>query len=361
MIFPHDRFSASGPVWIPMTVRDRDNIRNLVKILEKKFSSFIGNLIEVHKVKGLEINSSNFMMQGSISSIVIKLLNIQDSSAFNSHKQIYEHIKHMKLPGPHIIGVDDGQLLGQPYIAMEYIPGQYFSGSKIDLSLTGHAIQDLHNGFSNFKGLSFSELPVLQSNPNKILTKFLKHKDAWDSKFDKDLLLMLQKNVNLLIETEAKCSGNISMLLKEEKSIFHVDLHPHNIIIGDSQAVVIDVDSLKKVAWPSALGFCFYKLSRQVIALQGTEKTNYSDLKDFFETIVSRYGISENKVNLCFLGGLTEILRRILIILEGNLGSKISPWNQVLEIQIKAISEIYFLYDKVFGYNYNKNIAEIGL
>ena len=55
---------------------------------------------------------------------------------------------------------------------------------------------------------------------------------------------------------------------------------------------------------------------------------------------------------------MTEVLRRILIILEGNLGSKISPWNKVLDIQIKAISEVCFLYEKVFGY-YNKNLEVI--
>ena len=350
MNFHLDRFSVSGPEWVPMTVNEKDNIRNLVETLGKKFSSFIGNVVEVHKVMGLEINSSNIMIQGSISSLVIKLLDPQDSANFDCQSQIYEYIKRLGLPGPHVLGVDSGKLLGRPFIAMEHIPGQYFSGSKLDLSLAGCAIGEFHQGFSDCKGLAFPELPVLQSNSNQILTEFLATKDEWDSKFGADLALTLKKNIDLLIDTEAKCSSNLSALISAEKSILHVDLHPHNIIVGASKAIVIDVDSLKIVAWPSALGFCFYKLSRQVIALQGTEKTNYSELKDFFEIIISGYGIGEKRVGLCFLGGLTEILRRILIIFEGNLGAQVSPWNQVLVIQIQAILEMHFLYKRVFGY-----------
>jgi len=358
MIFQHDRFSASGPVWVPASCKDKDNVKDIVRVIDKKFSSFIGNIIDVNKVKGLEINSSNFMIRGSLKSIVIKLIDDEASSSFDNQRQIYHHIKHMSLPGPIILGEDDGDLLGQPFIVMEFIPGRFFTGSTEDLFLSANAIQDMHKGFSNHDGLSFTELQVLQSDANQILSDFIKNKDGWSAKFDKNLLSTLEKNINLLIEIEAKCSANLSMMLNEDKSILHIDLHPHNIIVGPSQAVIIDVDSLKKVAWPSALGFCFYKLSRQVIALHGTENTNYSDLKTFFETITSEYGASKNIVDLCFLGGMTEVLRRILIILEGNLGSKISPWNKVLDIQIKAISEVCFLYEKVFGY-YNKNLEVI--
>lgn len=358
MIFQHDRFSASGPVWVPLSSDDKDNIKDIVRIVENKFSSIIGNVIDVNKVEGLEINSSNFMIRGSLKSLVIKIIDYEALSNFESQKQIYKHIKNTRLPGPIILGEDNGELLGKPFIAMEFIPGQFFTGSNKDLFLSGNAIQEMHKGFSNYDDLSFTEIPVLQSNTNEILTDFIKNKDEWGSKFDSNLLSILEKNIDLLIEMEAKCSANLSMLLNEDKSILHTDLHPHNIIVGTSQVVIIDVDSLKKVAWPSALGFCFYKLSRQVIAFHGTEKTNYSDLKTFFETITSGYGVNKNTVDLCFLGGLTEVLRRIFIILEGNLGSKISPWNKVLDIQIKAISEVCFLYEKVFGY-YNKNLGVI--
>ena len=350
MNFQLDRFSASGPRWIPLSISEKNNVSRLVEILESKYSNTIGEIAEVHKIAGLEINSSNLRIEGSISSLVVKFLDVKDSAIFESQVHIYEYIKNLGLPGPHILGGDNGELLGQPFIVMDYIPGRYFSGSKLDLSLVGSAIREFHQGFSDCKALMFTDLPVLQSNSNHILTEFLATKDEWDLKFGADLALILRQNIDLLIDTEARCSASLSILLAAERAILHVDLHPHNIIIGASQALVIDVDSLKNVAWPSALGFCFYKLARQVIALNGAEKTNYSELKDFFEIIVSGYGPSKKRVNFCFLGGLTEILRRTLLILEGNLGGQVSPWNQVLGIQIQAISEMYFLYKSVFGH-----------
>lgn len=354
MNFPIDRFSASGPTWVPMSVVEKKNVQSLIEILMEKYSSFIGVIVEVHKAKGLEINSSNLLIEGSIGLLVVKLLDAQDSASFDSHEFIYAHIKKLGLPGPHFIGGDNGELIGLPFIAMEYIPGHFFSGSKSDLSMVGCAIRDFHQGFSDCKALEFPELPVLQSNSNLILTEFLETNDGWDSKFGADLAFMLRQNIDVLIDTEARCSNSLTNLLKVEKAILHVDLHPHNIIVGASQAIVIDVDSLKNVAWPSALGFCFYKLARQVVALHGPKSTDYSELKDFFEIIVSGYGISEKRISLCFLGGLTEILRRILIILEGNLDAQVSPWNKVLKIQIQAISEMHFLYEKVFGYSFDE-------
>lgn len=353
MNFHLDRFSVSGPDWIPMSVSEKNNVRSLAEILREKFSSTIGEIIDVHKVAGLEINSSNLRIEGSKGSLVVKLLDVQDYANFDSNAFIYAHIKDLGLPGPEIIGADSGELLGRPFIAMNYIPGHYFSGSKLDLSLVGCAIREFHQGFADCKALAVPELPVLQRNSNYILTEFLAIKDMWDSKFEADLAFMLRENIDLLINTEARCSASLSTILRLEKGLFHIDLHPHNIIVGTGEATLIDVDSLKSVAWPSALGFCFYKLARQVVALHGSDKADYSELKDFFERIVSGYGATEERVSLCFLGGLTEILRRTLIILEGNLGSRVSRWNQVLQIQIRAISEIQFLYKKVFGYSFD--------
>jgi hypothetical protein len=362
MNFYRDRFSVSGPEWIPMSVSEKNNVRSLVEILGEKYSSTIGEIIDVHKVAGLEINSSNLRIEGSIDSVVIKLLDVQDSANFHPQAHIYEHIKHLELPGPHIFGGDSGELLGRPFIAMNYIPGHYFSGSKQDLSLAGSAIRQFHEGFSDYTVFGLTELPVLQSNSSQILTRFLATNDEWDSKFGADLACLLRKNIDLLVDTEAKCSAGLSTLLSIERSFLHVDLHPHNIIIGANQATIIDVDSLKLVAWPSALGFCFYKLARQSIVFQDVGKTNFSELKDFFKIIVSDYGISESRVDVCFLGGLTEILRRILIILEGNLDARVSPWNRVLEIQLRAISEIYFLFGKVFRstFDYGAKVTAVG-
>jgi hypothetical protein len=95
------------------------------------------------------------------------------------------------------------------------------------------------------------------------------------------------------------------------------------------------------------LGFCFYKLARQAIVAKTFESAEFFKIGEFFERISADYALEKNRVELCFLGALTEVLRRIIIIFEGNLDDKVSPWNQVLEIQIHAISEIRFLFENI--------------
>ena len=112
MNFHLDRFSGSGPEWIPMSVGEKNNVRSLVEMLGEKYSSTIGEVIDVHKVAGLEINSSNLRIEGSVSSLVIKLLDVQNSAMFDSQAHIYEHIKNLGLPGPHILDRYKGELLG---------------------------------------------------------------------------------------------------------------------------------------------------------------------------------------------------------------------------------------------------------
>lgn len=358
MEFCLDRFSASGPDWISMNGDERKNVEQVVEILGKRFFSDIGEIIDIKKIAGLEVNSKNLLMVGKLNSSVIKFLAVEDGDIIESSIRIYDHIKNAALPGPTMTGFDQGHLLGQPFIAMNHISGRYFSGSTRDISLVGDAICNLHQGFLNYKALEFNELQLLRSNSQQILTEFMASIAFWDTKFGNDLAHILRQNVNLLIATEARCSIHIPKLSRLEKSILHTDLHPHNIIVGNDQAFIIDVDSLKSVAWPSALGFGFYKLARQVIALHGL-RVNHSALKYFFEKIVCNYNTSSDKTTLCFLGGLTEIFRRILIILEGNLGLQVSPWNEVLEIQIRALSEIHWIYEQVLGCNVYESHKEM--
>ena len=45
-------------------------------------------------------------------------------------------------------------------------------------------------------------------------------------------------------------------------------------------------------------------------------------------------------MDMAIFGARLEVMRRIMIILEGNIGNNTSPWNAVLPIQIKALHEL---------------------
>ena len=201
-------------------------------------------------------------------------------------------------------------------------------------------------GFSDYQIAGMQESIVLQSNSSEILNKFLATNHEWELKFGIELAVLLSQNIDLILETEAICSARLRTLLEIDRSVFHTDLHPHNVIINVDKAIIIDVDSLKVAGWPSSLGFCFYKLVRQTIVNESIKNINLSEVREFFETISSSFVSQNNRVELCYLGALTEVLRRIIIIFEGNLDGNLSPWNQVLGIQVRALSEIRFIFGR---------------
>ena len=108
-------------------------------------------------------------------------------------------------------------------------------------------------------------------------------KNDWDCKFGSEIGLKIHKNIDLIFATETNCSDNLDQILEINESIFHIDLHPHNVIVDNALANIIDIDSLRVSRWPTALGFGFFKLVRQAGVNQGVENLDYSDIKVFFE------------------------------------------------------------------------------
>jgi len=341
MNFCADRFSQFGPEWVELEHGNDDFVRNLVFCVNNRYSHLVGKVSKVFKVSGLEINSSNFLVEGNVGRIVIKLLGKAEYSLFQAQKSIYDHIKSSCLPAPCVIGsgVDTGNI-GSAHLVLEYVEGSYFSGSNSDLSLTSVAINSLHDGFHDFRLAKFPELEIFQNNSQSVLSEFLETKNEWQSKFGMELADLLRENIDLMVNAEMMCRKNLETITRIEKSIFHIDLHPHNIIVGPNRASIIDLDSLKVSRWPTALGFCYFKLAKQVIVKQGIKNVDFNKLNEFAEAITHRVICNSNKLDLLLLGALTEVTRRLLIILQGNLGSSISPWNSVLSIQVNAISEI---------------------
>ena len=346
MNFPNDKFSAPGPEWVILTAGERDGFCDLIGALEARYSKFFGKIVTVSKVLGLEVNSSNLQVAGLKGSIVVKLLGSDNSANYLSEMDVYRRISKLDLPAPRILGEHGDNVSGQPFLVMEYIDGQYFSGSPLDLILTGSAIKKLHQGFSDYSVINIPGLEVIQDNSHEILNRFLATHDRWDLMFGSELALIIRQHVDLVVQTEAFCTDRLTVLLEEKRSVLHMDLHPHNIIVGSDRATIIDVDSLRMSVWPSALGFGFYKLARQTIAKNTLTTNILTGMRGFFATISSDFSSKHNAVEICYLGALTEILRRIIIIFEGNLDGEVSPWNQVLEIQLRALTEVSFIFKK---------------
>jgi len=123
----------------------------------------------------------------------------------------------------------------------------------------------------------------------------------------------------------------------------HIDLHPHNILITKDEAIIIDLDSIYNISLNTSLGFGYYKLLRQDIANKSHEEKskklmceifNNTKYDNIFEPLISYYFVKK------------EIMRRLLLILQENLTLGSSDWNHVLNIQINALSEVDYIFQK---------------
>ena len=66
MLFAKDKFSQDGPKWEKLNPQSLISSKNLINLIGVNYHNFVGRVINIYKVEGLEINSSNFLIEGSI-------------------------------------------------------------------------------------------------------------------------------------------------------------------------------------------------------------------------------------------------------------------------------------------------------
>ena len=158
---------------------------------------------------------------------------------------------------------------------------------------------------------------------------------------------IIKKNYKKILICEKKILDQLNIIKNFKYELLHRDLHPHNILINGKKVYLMDIDSIVPTKWPIAIGFAVFKLIRQFCVKNKITPKNIGLMSNFINILLDSSKISGMNYKILFLGGKIEILRRIIVIMEGNLNGNISPWNKVLEMQIKALSEIEYLEEKL--------------
>ena len=178
------------------------------------------------------------------------------------------------------------------------------------------------------------------SNSNEIFESAILSRTEFN-KFLREQTPLYEKLDTFFTILEA-CNKFNAQLHQFDKGIFHIDLHPHNILVHGRKNLILDLDSLRKVEWPIPIGYCFFKLLRQVgVWLSANDQNNFKfymeQMYEEFDTISDKKGTNV----LIFLNGANlEIMRRLLLILNDNIVYGDSRWNSVLGVQINSLLEI---------------------
>jgi hypothetical protein len=323
---------------------------NMIKDICGLNSNKYGKLKSISQFNGFRINSKNYLFKFDKKSVVIKEYCEEDVHEISKHIAKYKYIKDQLLPGPYLIEINgefEYKINNTSVIAVNYIEGSYFSGSYEELVKTSKAIYEFSQSFKSYNSKKECVKPCIQPNSLVILEEFLSENKYWKEKFDKETYTLLSNSITYISDNIKYISEKTSILIENDNYFLHNDLNPHNILINKDKANIIDVESIKNIYWPVALGFATFKILRQtLIKNKNLDNLFLSNSKLFMNKIVSSLGIYPIPFKLIFFGAKTEVIRRILLILEGNLGKNKSPWNSVLLLNIYALYEIDFMEKK---------------
>ena len=347
-LFIEDKFSLINPSW--KKIKDKSFNKKIISKLPSSLIKYLGKVKSISLLDALEINSNNIMISGYKNTLIIKKFKKKYIKNLENQIFIYNKIKEKKLPCPNILNTNEGYLFkledNEIGIALNFIDGKYFNGTKTQLKNTAIAISTCMNELKSIECSNFKINKIFPDNSSEIIEQFMILLSSKSSFSDKEKLF-IKKNYNKIISIEYEILKKLYIFDNIDFKMFHRDLHPHNILINKNKVSLIDVESILPTKWPIAYGFAIFKLLRQFCIGKEFNQKNIKLMHDFIDLLFLSSDIDGVNYKILFIGARIEILRRILVIMEGNLNNKISPWNSVMGIQIRALNEVEYIESKL--------------
>ena len=232
---------------------------------------------------------------------------------------------------------------------MEYIEGRYFNGSYEDLKKTSSSLKKLNRNLREMSNDLVSELKIYPESAELIIKKFFLLFERNSFKFNNKVNESISINKENIVRSNKESILALNKIRKVKKEIFHIDLHPHNILIQKDRAFIIDIDSIMLTRWHIGVGFTFFKLLRQTMIKKRDPKVLKHKSISFLKIAFNCKNDAELWQEL-IKGARIEIMRRILFIFEENNKTGKSSWNEVLEIQMQSLNDLKII-EKVFTNN----------
>ncbi len=347
-LFKKDLFSVHTPKWLPATDEAVDELQG---VLEKFFSHSFSFDERPSQVGAFEINSSNFKVSINNSKYLVKRWDkAAETEKIQTQLQLllWLHEKNIPVPKPlqsitnNYFVVQNERIWG----VFDFLEGEYFKGTKDQLCSIASSIGSLTRELKSLpQDIKVEQGPRhLRTEDREVLRLFDQKKNHWGQIIGPEHVELLHNSFNYIVETWDK--ANSLKVFAGKLQVIHYDLHPHNILMSDSDVVgILDFDACAVLEPGVALGFSIMKLVRQAMAFNES-KYQASELGALFiaELIKEDPEIKSFAGNLKILAK-TEVLRRITLILKLNLENSDRRWNHVLPVQIGHLYEC----DQIFG------------
>jgi Ser/Thr protein kinase RdoA (MazF antagonist) len=347
--FCPDIFSTSRPGWAPVLSHYSTDLKGLSKQLHPDFLPIDTQL---EQSRALGINSNNFRITARNGQWILKRwANSANSSHVQQTLDLMLWLNSQGLPVPPPAKFRDGHTLmdhgSNLWSLFPYRVGDYFSGNSLELAAAASMINKL---FRVLAECPASLLPPqgpkhLTDEDDKVIASAENCKNCWPEIFGEQEAKLLNENWRQLIATWTRLRRT-SVDLGSVQPV-HFDLHPHNLLIQDSRvSAILDFESCKRMPVFTAVAFAALKLCRQAVVANGNSGAARSITTIFID------GLKVNRKDLNFPishfndFALTEVLRRICVILRLNIENSDATWNRVLPIQLRHLQESPLLFCK---------------
>ena len=129
-----------------------------------------------------------------------------------------------------------------------------------------------------------------------------------------------------------------------KKQLSPWDIHPHNTITNkNSVRGIIDLTGIKYMPIGYALSYGLVKLLRQYFIKQKIKKNYYIFAKSYIYKINARLGSKFNN-EIFYDLAVSEVLRRILIIIKKNNSQQDKSLNHIMEILLNNLIECKLIF-----------------
>lgn len=290
------------------------------------------------------LNSKTYKISSGKKSYLIKI----EKFFFNSLNVLYI-LKNKKFSKKIIVPITlkEGKnylLYKQSLITLyPYIEGKLYSGTKLELNSSMNEIIKLFFRLSKINSYkNFNKFKYFSKKEEKLITILKKKKEVFNVKFS-NKKFKFHKFIPLII-FEWKRLKKKKNIFCGKKQLSFWDIHPHNLITKENRIKgIIDLTGIKYMPIGYTLSYGLIKLLRQYFIKEKIKNNYHVVAKSYIKKINFQLGTKFNN-EIFYNLAVSEILRRILIIIEKNILKKDRSLNHIMPILLSNLIECKFIF-----------------
>lgn len=342
-IFEKDLFSSGHR---SLSVPSASVSQEVADTLGRDYGLFLEGSDSVKEFGGLGVNSKNFRLATSQGDFVFKK-NLKQFSEHEYETQLAV-ANETGLHGfamPAVRQTKSGRLIafgseGCFWTLSDFFEGDHFTGSSSQMESVAEKLVFFHEALVSAP--SAENLPVFESaeknaSAHDTFQSVFELEDRLDQYFPPTDCTALKAHSGLL-RRALELSRSFTCGRRFTCAPTHIDLHPHNLLVAaNGEVAILDYDAVFVTDRAQFMSYSALKLLRQVACTKGRQAAVAGlDLLFGMKLLSDRTQSGAAAV--------TEVLRRIALILDLNLRKGNREWNSVLGMLLCNLREAIVIF-----------------